>query len=186
MVISGIMFIFIIKFQAMDTPSVPEEQLLLPPPPQSREMEDANSVLSLNLSLEPMEATTYKMEEEPEEIVEPSTNVPPLVPPFYPAYLSVPFPFWAPNVVPTEEGKVETTHHQVLKPIPTLPKEPVNVDELVGMSQLNLGETGHLHREPSPLSLKLVGASRQSAFHANTPVSGSDISEGKSSAIQAV
>ena len=39
-----------------------------------------------------------------------------------------------------EEKGVEMCHHEVLKPIRVVPKEPVNVDELVGMSQLTLRE----------------------------------------------
>ncbi|KAK9282480.1 hypothetical protein L1049_005398 [Liquidambar formosana] len=177
---------------AMDPPPVPEEQFLLPPS-QARETDNASSVPSLNLSLnpdlEPMEATTLEKVKEAEETVVTSSNFPPMVPPFYhAAYVSVPFPLWPPSVAPPEEEKgVEVSHHQVLKPIAMLPKEPVNVDELVGMSQLSIGETKNGHSQPSPLSLKLIGApTRQSAFHANAPVSGSDINEGKSSAIQAV
>ncbi|CAN4127663.1 unnamed protein product [Withania somnifera] len=62
--------------------------------------------------------------------------------------------------------------HEVLKPTAVHSKSPINVDELVGMSKLSLGESIGDAKPPS-LSLKLVeGSSRQSAFHAN-PSSGS-------------
>lgn len=83
-----------------------------------------------------------------------------------------------------------TSHHQVLKPIPLLPREPVNVDELVGMSQLSLIEKkGSSDPKEIPhLSLKLLGEpSRQSAFHVNSGAEGgSDLNTGKNSPIQAV
>ncbi|XP_050234666.1 transcription factor MYBS3 [Mercurialis annua] len=112
----------------------------------------------------------------------------PLVPGFYPAYMPIPYPFWPINTAPSDEATgVETSNHQVLKPVPMFPKEPVNVDELVGMSHLSIAETERYNREPSPLSLKLIGdSSRQSAFHANAPVNGSDLNQGKGSPIQAV
>lgn len=110
------------------------------------------------------------------------------VPGFFPAFVPIPYPFWPPNAADLveEEKSVEPSHHQVLRPVPILPKEPVNVDELVGMSHLNLGENGTRHQEPSPLSLKLVDESRQSAFHANAPPRGSNLGEGKGNPIQAV
>lgn len=178
-------------WQAMDPPSVPEEQELLPS--QAGEADNADPLPSLNLSLksefEPMEAASKEKLKEPEQSVTGSIGLAPMVSGLIPTYLPSPFLFWSPNTVPMEEEKGgETSHHQVLKPIPILPKEPVNVDELVGMSQLSLREAERRHREPSPLSLKLIGEpSRQSAFHANAPVSGSDLNkQGESSVIQAV
>lgn len=175
-----------------DTPPVPEEALL--PPLQGREFDDAKPLPSLNLSLqsecEPMESTTQpEKPEEPSEAVTRPNEFPPMVPGFFPAYMPAPFPLWPPSAAPfVEEKSAEIPPHQVLKPIPVLLKEPVNVDELVGMSQLSLKEAERNQREPSPLSLKLIGQpSRQSAFHANAPVSGSDLSEGgQTSAIQAI
>lgn len=167
-------------------------------PEESSQGTESDNLPSLNLSLqsecEPMEATHHSKVNQPEEHVTGSNGYPPMVPGFYHTYLPVPFPpLWPPNTSPLEEKGAETSHHQVLKPIPMLPKEPVNVDELVGMSQLSLGEGERDCREPSPLSLKLIGEpSRQSAFHANAAVGGnapvgrSDLSKGKSSVIQAV
>lgn len=61
----------------------------------------------------------------------------------------------------------------------------INVDELVGMSKLSLGESIG-NSSPSSLSLKLLeGSSRQSAFHAN-PASGSSNINSSGSPIHAV
>ncbi|KAK7325150.1 hypothetical protein VNO77_29268 [Canavalia gladiata] len=174
-------------------PSVPEEQVLLPPSENSQSC-NGKSQPSLNLSLksefEPMETTSQENVKGTNEIMMGSNGLTTsMVPPgFVPAYLPAPFSIWPSIGAPYEEiSGGETSHHQVLKPIPVIPKEPVNVDELVGMSNLSIGEKRVLDREPSPLSLKLLGEpSRQSAFHANAPVGGSDLNGGKNNAIQAV
>nr|UNZ81755.1 transcription factor MYB 1 [Rheum palmatum] len=188
-----------------DPQPVPEEQMLPPHPPQTSEptTTNTNSFPSLDLSLgteaaevEPMETTSSEMAEE-----EPSGEAPavsmhgdlqhPMLPTFVPAFIPYPFAFWPPNASHTENNTMQsmTSNHQVLKPTPVIPKEPVNVDELVGMSKLKLSEieTGHLG--PPQLSLNLLGGpSRQSAFHASTapPLNTSDLAEGKSSVIKAV
>ncbi|KAJ6947440.1 transcription factor MYBS3-like isoform X1 [Populus alba x Populus x berolinensis] len=194
---------------ATDPQPVPEEQEL--PSSQAGDADNVDALPSLNLSLkpefEPMDTESQELVKEREKTVmgfsefKPSvpsssefvpivsgTNEFTAVPGFFPAYMPVPYPYWAPNTTPFEEGKgAATSHHEVLKPVPSILKEPFNVDELVGMSHLSLGEIERRHREPSPLSLKLIGeAPRQSAFHASAPASGSDISNGKASPIQAV
>lgn len=173
-----------------DPPSVPEEQVLLPPSENSQSC-NGKSQPSLSLSLksefEPMETTTQENVEETNETMMGSNGPTRMAPHgFFPAYLPVPFPIWPSSVAPLEEVKGgEISHHQVHRPIPV--KEAVNVDELVGMSHLSIGERQVQDREPSPLSLKLIGEpSRQSAFHANAPVGGSDLNSGKNNAIQAV
>ncbi|PON97714.1 GAMYB transcription factor [Trema orientale] len=98
-------------------------------------------------------------------------------PVIYPAYISpffpFPVPFWSGYENNTDANKKET--HEVLKPTAVHSKSPINVDELVGMSKLSLGESIG-HDGPSPLSLKLLeGSSRQSAFHANPGSSSSNI-----------
>lgn len=103
----------------------------------------------------------------------------------YPAYFSpfLPFsvPFWP--GYSAEPTKKET--HEVLKPTAVHSKSPINVDELVGMSKLSLGEPIG-NAAPSSLSLKLLeGSSRQSAFHAK-PASGSSSMNTSSSPIHAV
>ncbi|XP_044476203.1 transcription factor KUA1 [Mangifera indica] len=106
-------------------------------------------------------------------------------PVIYTAYVSpffpFSFPFW--SGYNTEPTKKET--HEVLKPTAIHSKSPINVDELVGMSKLSLGEsigqTG-----PSSLSMKLLeGSSRQSAFHPK-PATGNSSMNSSSSPIHAV
>ncbi|RDX69636.1 Transcription factor MYBS3, partial [Mucuna pruriens] len=174
-----------------DPPSVPEEQVLLPPTDNSQPC-NGKSQPSLNLSLksefEPMETTSQENLEETNESMMESNGVTPMAPHgFFPAYLPLPFSIWPSTVAPFEEVKGgETSNHQVHRPIPVIAKEPVNVDELVGMSHLSIGETQVRDREPSSLSLRLLGEpSRQSAFHANAPVAASDLNSGKNNAIQA-
>ena len=175
-----------------DSISIPEEQVLLPPSENSQPC-NGKSHPSLNLSLKseygPMETTSEENVEEGSETTMGSKGLTPMAQEFFPSHLQVPLSIWPSIGAPFEEvNKEETSHsHQVVKPIPVVPKEPVNVDELVGMSHLSIGETQVL-REPSPLSLKLLGEpSRQSAFHTNAPVGSSpDINSGKNSAIQAV
>ncbi|KAK0598662.1 hypothetical protein LWI29_036763 [Acer saccharum] len=167
-----------VDHKATYTPSVPEEQILHPSP-LARETDNSSLIPSLNLSLnpefEPMEAVASPQEtvKEPEESA------------------SGPKEFTESAFASREEEEdkeAENCNHQILKPIPILPKEPVNLDELVGMSHLSVVETAERrYREPSPLSLKLLGEpSRQSAFHANAPVSNPDLSNGKTSPIQAI
>ncbi|GMH28916.1 hypothetical protein Nepgr_030759 [Nepenthes gracilis] len=104
----------------------------------------------------------------------------------YPTYISPCFPFaipfWTMSCDP-EPAKIKT--HEVLKPTPVHSKTPINVDELVRMSKLSLGESLG-HGEPSTLSLKLLdGSTRQSAFHAN-PAPSSSRMNSSSSPIHAV
>lgn len=150
---------------ATDPAALPEEQFMLPPT-QALEFKTPNSLPSLELSLrpeyQPTKTTPFELIKETSTLL---GEAPPVVP-LFPAFLHLPLSSWP------SEKVAETFHHQVLKPIPILPKEPVNVDELFGMSQLSLKENETILREPSPLSLKLLGPSaRPSAFHASNPVS---------------
>ncbi|CAN1285970.1 Transcription factor MYBS3 [Linum perenne] len=193
---------------ASDPQSVPEERELLPL--QAKQSDNADNHPSLNLSLkpeyEPMETTSEEPAKEEEsnktmmgstesiqhvprltqftQLAPSSSEFTPYVHQFVPAYVPVPYPFWPANSIPAEESmSTETSSsHQVLRPVAVVPKQPVNVDELVGISNLSIGE----HSSP-PLSLKLTAeASRHSAFHANAPGSRSEIRKGKGNAIQAV
>ncbi|CAN1836595.1 Transcription factor MYBS3 [Linum perenne] len=193
---------------ASDPQSVPEEKELLPL--QAKQSDSADNHPSLNLSLkpeyEPMETTSEEPSKEEEsnktmmgssesiqhvprptqftQLAPSSSEFTPFVHQFVPAYVPVPYPFWPANSIPAEESmSTETSSsHQVLRPVAVVPKQPVNVDELVGISNLSIGE----HSSP-PLSLKLTAeASRHSAFHANAPGSRSEIRKGKGNAIQAV
>ncbi|XP_077217838.1 transcription factor MYBS3-like [Tasmannia lanceolata] len=166
---------------------VMEEQFLH----SSGETENINHLPSLHLSLdrefEPMESTSNDAPIEPEETASCSDFASKL-PAFYPAYMPFLFPFWPPNQTYAGErtvaGEVRGDTHQVLKPTPIHSKD---VDELVGMSKLSLGEAVVGRIEPSELSGKLLGApSRQSAFQAKPTVGGSDLSQRNSNAIRAV
>lgn len=99
--------------------------------------------------------------------------------PFYP--FPFPFPFWPGYAAEA----VEKETHEVVRPTAIHLKKPINVDELVGMSSLTLGESLG-EKTPSALSLELVnGSGRQSAFHANPGASDSSLNS-SSSPIHAV
>ncbi|CDP09999.1 unnamed protein product [Coffea canephora] len=100
---------------------------------------------------------------------------PTYVAPFFP----VAFPMW--SGYGTEPTRQES--HEVVKPTAVHSKSPINVDELVGMSKLSLGDS--LGDGRPPLSLKLADGSRQSAFHAN-PSSGTSGMNSSHSPIHAV
>ena len=108
----------------------------------------------------------------------------PCYPVVYPAYFQPFFPYSFPYWMGynTEPTKKDT--HEVVKPTAVHSKSPINVDELVGMSKLSLGESIG-DSGPSSLSLKLDGSSRQSAFHAN-PASGDSSMNSSGSPIHAV
>ncbi|KAK9068025.1 hypothetical protein SSX86_012136 [Deinandra increscens subsp. villosa] len=95
-----------------------------------------------------------------------------LYPVMFPAYVSpfvpVAIPYWpGPGSSQDQPSSGKTESHEVLKPTAVHSKSPINVDDLVGMSKLTLGES---IGEGAPTSLKLIGGlSRQSAFHASNP-----------------
>lgn len=186
--------------QVTDSSPTQEDQTLNHSSP-SKEPESKTYLPSLELSLsnttesEAVAATSPPQQEKPEEAI----GSPMLVPGgFFPPCFPVAYTIWLPATSTSLQGTehsleaAETSpqQHQVLKPKPGFPKERVNMDELVGMSQLSIGMAIRHEAEtspsPSPLSLKLVGEpSRPSAFHSNGSVNGSDLSKGNS-AIQAI
>ncbi|RWR86708.1 transcription factor MYB1R1 [Cinnamomum micranthum f. kanehirae] len=98
----------------------------------------------------------------------------------FPAYFSPFFPFSFPYWPGYTPEAVQKGTHEVVKPTAVHSKEPINVDELVGMSKLTLGESLG-DKAPSSLSLKLLdGSDRQSAFHPNPATSGSSLNSGSS------
>lgn len=98
----------------------------------------------------------------------------------YPAYFSPYFPFSFPYWSGYTAEAAQKGTHEVVKPTAVHSKEPINVDELVGMSKLTLGESLG-DKASSSLSLKLLdGSDRQSAFHPNPPTSGSSLNSGSS------
>lgn len=99
--------------------------------------------------------------------------LPPAFPTFVGQSLPIPVPFWPvyrpnPNELPPNSN--------IFKPTAKIPKAPVNIDELTGISQLSIGEPAGLI-EPSALSVKLLSKpSRQSAFHTNPSLNNSSLS----------
>ncbi|XP_071710219.1 transcription factor MYBS3-like [Rutidosis leptorrhynchoides] len=176
----------------------PEDQFMLPPTADT-DNPDNNPECSLKLSLKPdsdqiLDPAPSEMKNDNKEEVTPSTTVqselPPLIPAFYPAYIPIPFAVWPIPLEKQPTRQPDMSRHHVVKPIPVLSKEPVNVDELVGMSkQLSLKDHEHHHHiEPLSLSLKLLAEpSRQSAFHVSKSVIGSSgINNGGSNGFKAI
>lgn len=99
------------------------------------------------------------------------------LPVMYPTYFSPFFPFPVPIWPGYRAEPTKTDSHEILKPTAVHSKNPINVDELVGMSKLSLGES-IADAAPSSLSLKLLdgSSSRQSAFHAKPAPSSSSSS----------
>ncbi|KAJ6806361.1 putative transcription factor MYB1R1 [Iris pallida] len=108
-------------------------------------------------------------------------------PVMYPTYFAPVFsyslPFWPGYSIESAEKQT----HEVVKPTPVHSKAPINVDTLLGMSKLSIGEA--IVDTPaalSSLSKNLLGGSnRQSAFHTNPTPSGSSM-KSSTSPIQAV
>lgn len=167
--------------QETDSPPAPGHFLL---PPETSETNQENSISQSNENLEsqPMEVTTNETAIESYDIpaqasffipipvdnipVQPNYIIPvPVVPAFYPAYVPVPFRFWSPNLSPTQEENPASSNHQLLKPVPVIPKDTINVTELMGISQLTLIETRNRPSDFHPLSKPPLGSPlRQSAF----------------------
>ncbi|XP_043716450.1 transcription factor MYBS3-like [Telopea speciosissima] len=98
-------------------------------------------------------------------------SYPVVFPTYYPPFVPLPFPFWPGYAM---EGATNDTH-EVVKPTAVHSKNPIVVDELLGMSKLSLGECLG-HSGPSSLSQKLLeGSTRQSAFHANPTTGRADM-----------
>ncbi|CAN4078013.1 unnamed protein product [Withania somnifera] len=163
----------IVADESSDTPMVSRDSLADDPP--HAEMQSNNALPPAHAVDEECEsmgsaASANSIDGELSLPIPESSQYPhPLV---YPAYVApffpMPYPCWPGYTA--EPAKAET--HEVLKPTAVHSKSPINVDELVGMSKLSLGESIGDAKPPS-LSLKLVeGSARQSAFHAS-PSSGS-------------
>ncbi|XP_072998567.1 transcription factor MYBS3-like [Typha latifolia] len=179
----------IVPEMPMDHLPVLEEQFMLHSPPD--EDENLNQVPSLHLSQQQGSELSGISQNNPgsdlKESIPYSTGPIPLIPTFYPAIVPVPLPFWPQGFTTSAREEVGETH-EVLKPTPLIPKEPVNADEVVDMSKLNIGEGTPGCMEPSALSVKLLGATstRQSAFHVNPAMTRPDLNKSNSNAIHAV
>jgi hypothetical protein len=94
------------------------------------------------------------------------SSYPVLVPAYFSPFLQFSVPFWQ-NPNDGEDHGQGT--HEIVKPVPVHSKSPINVDELVGMSKLSIGDSKQ-EAVSTSLSLKMVGGqNRQSAFQANLP-----------------
>lgn len=162
---------------------IPDESLDLPPMPVSQEPEaqinnqsaqvQTHSVSGpLEEEIESMDSSSNSLLNESSPNVDASqasfqgntSGYPPVIlPAYFSPFLQFSLPLWPNGTEPVQQ---ET--HEIVKPVPVHSKA-VNVDELVNMSKLSIGETNRESVSTS-LSLGLIGSSsRQSAFHANPP-----------------
>ncbi|KAJ3681831.1 hypothetical protein LUZ60_014404 [Juncus effusus] len=154
---------------------VPDEQLDLPPMPLTQDPETLNPHAlnpPLEEELESMDSSSTSLLPEtlnPKPLQTPdSSSFPPvIVPTYFSPFLQFSLPLWQTG---PEPAPVQQETHEIVKPVPVHSKNPINVDELVGMSrQLSIGG-GEREQVSTSLSLSLLGSSnRQSAFHANPP-----------------
>lgn len=149
--------------------------------PLIMEIEECESMNSTNSSVEelPPPVTASASSSRPEDFTQPQLLPPGSFHVLYPTYFSpfypFPVPIW-PAAYATKPPKEET--HEILRPTAVHSKAaPINVNQLLGMSKLSLGESSQNGVSEQSLSLKLDGgsSSRQSAFHPNPAAGGSDI-----------
>ncbi|CAI0516817.1 unnamed protein product [Linum tenue] len=138
----------------------------LPPPSLDEEcesMESSNSNEGDSCSTLPPKPDPLQQQQQQQQ---------PVYPVMYPTYFSpfIPFslPFWPTGYSALPEQPAKEGTHEILKPTASHSKNPINVDELIGMSKLSLGESMGSSGSSS-LSVKLLegSSSGQSAFHAN-------------------
>ncbi|KZV53299.1 hypothetical protein F511_07593 [Dorcoceras hygrometricum] len=163
----------IIADEQVDTPMVPRDFISMNAP--EAEAQSSSPTLrppAVDEECESMESANSNDVETIHPIPEGSQYAYPLLYPTYVApFFPMPFPYWPGyNAEPVKEEA-----HEVVKPTPVHSKSPINVDELVGMSKLTLGESLG-EAGPSNISLKLVeGSTRPSAFHASPSSGNSDV-----------
>ncbi|KAE8661837.1 Transcription factor MYB1R1 [Hibiscus syriacus] len=154
----------IVADESDDTPMVSQDLFAADPPQAETQSNDQLRIPPpLDEEDESMDSNDSNDGEPVPPTMESSQPCFPVVhPAYYPPFFPFPFPYWM--GYNTEPTKTDT--HEVVKPTAVHSTSPINVDELVGMSKLSLGECIG-DNCPSSLSLKLNGSSRQSAFHAN-------------------
>lgn len=123
--------------------------------------------LPLDEECESMDSNNY-VEEETTSMIPEVSESQCSHPAMFPAYFSPCFPFTLPWPGCAAETVKESVH-KIVKPTPVHTKSPINVDELLGISKLSIGESGAEEITPT-ISVNLLGgsSSRHSAFHANT------------------
>lgn len=149
----------------MDLPPLPGSQepetsvLNQPPlPPPVEEEEEVESMESDTSAVAESSGASALM---PESL---QPTYPMIVPAYFSPFLQFSVPFW-----PNQEdgGDLPQETHEIVKPVAVHSQNPINVDELVGMSKLSIWEHGQ-ETVSTSLSLNLLGGqNRQSAFHAN-------------------
>ncbi|XP_075508755.1 transcription factor MYBS3-like [Primulina tabacum] len=162
----------IIADESVDTPMVPRDFISVNLPQAETQSSSLTLRPVVDEECESMESANSNDVEAVLPIPQGSQYAYPLL---YPAYVApffpMHFPFWPGyNAEPVKEEA-----HEVVKPTPVHSKSPINVDELVGMSKLTLGESLGEARS-SNVSLRLVeGSARPSAFHASPSSGNSDV-----------
>ncbi|KAG6489742.1 hypothetical protein ZIOFF_051019 [Zingiber officinale] len=85
-----------------------------------------------------------------------------VLPTYYPPFLQFASPYW-----PGGTSETPDQAHEIIKPTAVHSKSPINIEELVGMSKLSIGDNGGETVSLSSSLGLLSGSKRQSAFHAN-------------------
>ncbi|KAF8412436.1 hypothetical protein HHK36_000400 [Tetracentron sinense] len=164
--------------ESADTPVVPQELFPIShPQAETQRNNPLPATPALDEECESMDSTNSNDGEPvPPKPESSQCSYPVIFPAYFSPFFPFSFPFW-PGY--TAEGATKETH-EVVKPTAIHLKSPINVDELVGMSQLSLGESLG-DAEPSSLSLKLLeGSTRQSAFHASAATGSSSMNSSSS------
>ncbi|THU73256.1 hypothetical protein C4D60_Mb04t20880 [Musa balbisiana] len=114
--------------------------------------------LTLNEDFESMDSNDEKaVVPQPEAL---RRTYPVLRPAYFSPFLQLSFPHWSGDTADTSEQQA----HEIIKPTAVHLRTTINVDELVGMSKLSIGESAG---ETASSLFLLGGSKRQSAFHAN-------------------
>ncbi|XP_078431906.1 transcription factor MYBS3-like isoform X2 [Wolffia australiana] len=113
-------------------------------------------------------------------------SLPPMAPGFHPYHVPIHLSLWHSSDAFAKK-EVMGESHEILKPMPILPKDPASVDQLARMVDLRLGDASTGSSEKSGLSLELIeSSSRQSAFHINAAVKASMFGQSSDSAVHAL
>ncbi|MBA0680513.1 hypothetical protein Goari_012205 [Gossypium aridum] len=176
--------LFLVYFlQSSDTPMASQDLFSANHPHAETQ---SNDQLSIPPTLDEEDKSMDSNNSNDGETVPPkSESSQPCYPVVYPTYFPPFFPYSLPYWMGYDTEPTKKDTHEVVKPTAVHSKSPINVDELVGMSKLSLGESIG-DSGSSSLSLKLDGSSRQSAFHANPASSGNSNMDSSGNPIHAV
>ncbi|XP_074591586.1 transcription factor MYBS3-like [Curcuma longa] len=165
------------------------DQQLFPQSPNELEVNYHSPTLYLGQQgPEPVEPSQTKLVVESTQNIQFKDPIATMLPTIHPNFITVPVPSWPgpPNSATSSIGQVMAEPYKIVKPTPLFPTEPVNVDEVVSMSNLSIADGSRM--ELTDLSLKLMGSSSpmQSALHANTSIAVPDLNKNNNSPIHAV